>query len=73
MSPVVIAAIVAVVIIAIVVGADLFDQALSDRFQLTREQRRREDDAIRHARAIEDRNFIVDAVATGFDPLGLFH
>lgn len=73
MSPVVMAALAAVVLIAVIIGADLFRDVADQRADLTREQRQREDrvraEMLADARTQRD----LDIVASVFDPLGLFH
>lgn len=73
MSPLILAAIAAIVVVAIVIGSDLFRDLAEQRADLTREQRQREDEARRQLAGIEERNFYLDVTAGVFDPLGLFH
>lgn len=72
-SPLILATIAAVTVVFIIVSAELFRDLADERAQLTREQRKREDEARRHQASIEERNFWMDAVATTLDPIGLFH
>lgn len=73
MSPVVVAALVAVVVVALVVGAQVFGDVFSTRTKLLREQRTREDYAAAQNRAREYYERDIDLIASIFDPLGLFH
>jgi hypothetical protein len=73
MSPVIVAAIAAVVILALVMGKDMLEKLFSDRARLIREDSIRQDaaDAQNRARAEHERD--LSYVAAVFDPLKLFH
>ncbi len=73
MSPVLIAAIVAVVLIGVIVGSELFREVMTSRNALTREQRAREDAARDLLAGNAERDYYIDIVASVFDPIGLFH
>lgn len=73
MSPVVVAAIIAVAIAALIVGSNFLRDIVSQRNQLVREQKAREDAAAAANRARDYYERDLNLVASVFDPLGLFH
>lgn len=69
MSPVLIAAIAAVVIVALALGYKLVSQVASSRVKLIEDQRKRED----AARAADAGDPVLNALGSVLDPIGLFH
>lgn len=72
-SPLVIGALVVLGIIGVVVFSATLRDLAADRARLTREQREREDEALRWKRSQWETERDLDVVASVFDPLGLFH
>lgn len=69
---VLVAAGVAVVIVVLVIGADLLRDLTSERAQLAREQRAREDRERARDRARAEYERDIGYIARIFDPVGLF-
>ena len=69
----VVAALVALAIIVVLVGAELVRDFAATRERLTLDQRERAAVERDRLAAEAERNLYLDAAASSFDPIGLFH
>ncbi len=72
MSPVVVAALVAVTLVGLIVGAHVFGDIFKSRAQLIREQRVREDAAMAANRSSAEFDRNIQIAFKFLDPIGIF-